>query len=1033
MQRALSLLVALVLAVLVAGVAQAAVGDPVSDQDFDLAASNADPAGTTWDGTYFRVVDSGDDKVYTYNSSGTYISSQDFNLTSASDDARGITWDGTYFRVVDSGDDKVYTYNSSGTYISSQDFNLTSASTAAIGITWDGTYLRVADFGDDKVYTYNSAGTYISSQDFNLTSANAYGMTWDGTYFRVADITDDKVYTYNSAGTYISSQDFNLTSANGQPDGITWDGTYLRVVDHGDNKVYAYEGLPVGPFTNHGIPGDTEYAALFAATVSTRGDWLCAQSTSGETYRVNNAQLTVHGFCAKEEGNGISVEIHLAPDTSYASLSRFADVTGPWWFVESGAAAQLGQRIYDDTPKDTDDLAFTEEVGGLEDSTRLGFSTVAKLVTDDDCAEDTDHTGFVCTVTNLVNLAAGDTAVLGFGLSDKNNIEFADPPRTPESITVSRSSDYTESTLAWTLYDAVSEYEVERVVAVQVDVADSTRIEYGDPITYMVGGTQAGISEYADDTLQADRTYQFRIRARGAEAASWSAWSDYIFSGAEPEADIGAPANLELMRDDDSVTASWNAPAGELDGYTLQRQELLLVGGSTFFANIVSLGDDMWLPSTSTMYVDSSIVPDQTYEYRVGAVLADRVGEYTDWFRVGPANLSLGEAPQDLQLLESGQRILDERYEFWMGWDEVGRADDYEIQLVSYDLETGGRTSSDYVVTDPTFFHTSFGRVSLRVRAREQDSTACAGLDDDRCLSQWTAWYDVRFTPIITIPAPPMVDASADASIMEFRDSFQAALRAAIEPVGTTIDAVQVTNFMVLTLGVLLGSVGVWRSWKRGMAALGVGMGAGVMILTFFVGYRLLGSSVAWAIAAQTLVVLLGFIAIERQFGFMRSGSRSMMMLKILIGLVVIHLALGFTQMSLSYFAGDVAEYGAAGWVSHTPIGTFIDLEETPQDAAVNFTALDRIFDTVNKLGDSINGLLTLGYDFLTMIDSSDGLVYMLVIGIRAVSTLVWFALAMAGLYTLFDSNLLTSKLGLGLIAFGGGLTALAGAGALLD
>ena len=42
---------------------------------------------------------------------GVYQPTQDFILTTANSSPGGITWDGTYFRVVDATDDKVYTYD----------------------------------------------------------------------------------------------------------------------------------------------------------------------------------------------------------------------------------------------------------------------------------------------------------------------------------------------------------------------------------------------------------------------------------------------------------------------------------------------------------------------------------------------------------------------------------------------------------------------------------------------------------------------------------------------------------------------------------------------------------------------------------------------------------------------------------------------------------------------------------------------------------------------------------------------------------
>ena len=241
--------------------AYAAVGDYVSAQDFNLTSDNGNPSRIGWDGTYHRVVDNADGKVYSYDSSGTYVSTADFDLDAANDLPSGITWDGTYHRVVDFTDGKVYSYNSAGTYVSSADFNLDSANAAAIGIAWDGTYYRVVDSGDDKVFSYNSSGTYVSAQDFNLNSdnSNINGMTWDGGHYRVLDRTDGKVYSYNSAGSHVSSADFNLDSAHSSAMGIGWDDTYIRVADSGTDKVYTYEG-----------PGDADPVASDALSSLTQ-------------------------------------------------------------------------------------------------------------------------------------------------------------------------------------------------------------------------------------------------------------------------------------------------------------------------------------------------------------------------------------------------------------------------------------------------------------------------------------------------------------------------------------------------------------------------------------------------------------------------------------------------------------------------------------------------------------------------------------------------------------------------------------------
>ena len=156
------------------------------------------------------------------------------------------------------------------------------------------------------------------------------------------------------------------------------------------------------------------------------------------------------------------------------------------------------------------------------------------------------------------------------------------------------------------------------------------------------------------------------------------------------------------------------------------------------------------------------------------------------------------------------------------------------------------------------------------------------------------------------------------------------------------------------------------------------------------------------------------------------------MPIKLLVAVVAIHLGFGFTQMTAGYFGGDVADYGAAGSVSHTPIGTFIDLEpeRAPQGDQGNLERLKSMLDFANNVGDMINGLASFRYGVLT--DIQDGFVYNIVAGFRLVSAFMWIAAGMAMIYFLFDSNLLTSKLGLSLVGLGLGAGALSAVGAAI-
>ena len=161
-----------------------------------------------------------------------------------------------------------------------------------------------------------------------------------------------------------------------------------------------------------------------------------------------------------------------------------------------------------------------------------------------------------------------------------------------------------------------------------------------------------------------------------------------------------------------------------------------------------------------------------------------------------------------------------------------------------------------------------------------------------------------------------------------------------------------------------------------------------------------------------------------------------MRLIKLLIAVISIHLGLGFTQLAVSYYAGDIADHGAKGFISHTPIGTFIDLESTttPQTGEQGSLSNMRLaFDVMNNAGDAINGLVSFGYGVLEEIEPEDGFVYNVVMGFRLLSVLFWIGMGLTLLYILFDSNLLTSKLGLALVGIGSGIGGLSALGALVN
>ena len=463
-------------------------------------------------------------------------------------------------------------------------------------------------------------------------------------------------------------------------------------------------------------------------------------------------------------------------------------------------------------------------------------------------------------VNNAVNLdSAGGSFLLWANFSNISR------PGQPTRVSATRSADST--TFSWELFDPVAEYEIEREQAITVEAQQTATTQYGNTKRFLVDGTIAGVDQYVDSTVEARYTYRYRVRARGTANDSWSAFSAWAVSGGQARVNLGAPANLEVSRAEDnaSVELSWLPPSGDFDAYAVQRQELVNVEGSAIFANPATLVDD--LSDTTLTYTDSSILPGRTYEYRIAALQDGKVGDYSEWFRVSPFNTGLGEAPQNFRL--GLNRKLDDRRELWMVWDEVEGVDDYEVEILTFNGVGGGHASDRRVITDPAYFHTAYGRVELRVRARKKDEALCGSGANDRCHTEWTGGYPVQFTPAVRqqegLPTP-----MPDASIDEFQDDVDELLNTTLDQSGVDVDPSIAVQFAVLAGTAVLAVVCVVAGWKRGMRPLGVGMGFSVSVISLYLGYRLLGIPAAWPIGAQTIIAIPGIIAFARQLGAFR-------------------------------------------------------------------------------------------------------------------------------------------------------------------
>ena len=472
-----------------------------------------------------------------------------------------------------------------------------------------------------------------------------------------------------------------------------------------------------------------------------------------------------------------------------------------------------------------------------------------------------------CHRTLFLGITSGDSWTLKLTVGGFST----DAPSTPPRITISRNADYDEATLGWELYDAVQLYEIERLAAVTVSVDDASRIEYGDPQRFQITGTIAGVDEYVDTTLDANTTYRYRIRARGWGGTTeddWSDWSDWVFSGGKSAVDLDAPSNVRLSRliDNSSITIIWSAPQNALDGYTVQRQELVVLEGSSFFANVVTLGPSGggWIAATATSYEDTTVVPGNTYEYRVAAVREDSVGDYSEWARASPRVTSFGQPPPNFRLSSEPTR-RDDRREFWLAWDEVDGADDYELQVREADLATGApRLDPSVVVTHNTYFDTIYGRVEYRVRGRMDNDDICGPGSGDRCYTEWTGWIDEGYVPAPQLVAVSAATISPDAAAIKLKEDLEEVIGAGLDPLGASTDASDVLAGGVLAFIFIMAGVCFVLGHRAGMAPLGFAIGMGLAVMILWLGILMVALPVEWGIMVVVAVFVLGGVSLVR-------------------------------------------------------------------------------------------------------------------------------------------------------------------------
>ena len=211
---------------------------------FSDSAQVNQPAGITWDGSFFWVVDRGStNSVFKYNALGVY-QNVSFSVGNQGTNPTDIVWDGSFFWVINNAASpykRVSKYNASGVYQNVfWEYNAVTTMDGE-GLTWDGTFFYVVGNATDTIRKFNAAGVDQGvSYSVAAQETDPKGITFDGTYLWVIGASSYKAHKFNTSGVY-QNESFSVSTQETNPEGIVWVSPAFYVAGNSTQKVYKYQ------------------------------------------------------------------------------------------------------------------------------------------------------------------------------------------------------------------------------------------------------------------------------------------------------------------------------------------------------------------------------------------------------------------------------------------------------------------------------------------------------------------------------------------------------------------------------------------------------------------------------------------------------------------------------------------------------------------------------------------------------------------------------------------------------------------------
>ena len=734
-----------------------AVGDRVTGQEFDLASANLKAEGIAVNATYAYVVDSDDRRVYVYRlSDGARRSGEEFTLALENNTARGIAVSSTYAYVVDEADFHVYVYRlSDGARQTSQEFAIHSDNGQATGISVDATYAYVVDGVDAHVYVYRlSDGARQTGQEFDLASVNAAarGIAVNATYAYFIDRDDTTVYVQRlSDGARQTGQEFNLTTANVEPRGIAVSSIYAYVADANQEHVYVYSittpaVAPGAPSTPSLTPGINQIAVSWNAPSSPGTDSI---SSYDVRYRIGSGSWTTidpatsgtrsYTITGLTGGTAYQVQVRAVSDAGNGSWSSTATAT-----ATAASADVPGQpdaptitisgtryRVAWDAPSNTGPT-ITEYEARRRYTTQTAYSHFTVWETGDGALE---GDGGRYSVTG----DAGSTtewavrAINSAGNGPWSDSTFftapAAVPGAPSIVSITPSTR--QLTVVWSAPSSDGGADIDSY-DVRHRVSPSGSYTTINPAT-------SGALTYTILNLVGGETYDVQVRA--VNSAGNGAWSTEDM-GTTPSTVPGAPTNVDLTADEDSIAVTWSAPSSDggqnISGYDvryrIQNQSWTTIDPAT---------------AGTRSYTIENLSAGETYDVQVRAV--NSVGN-SAWSTTESATTSttIPGKPTILALVPSDQSINVQ----WSAPDDDG-GDDIDTYDVRYRIgNSGSYTTINPATTGSTLSYTLSSLTNdseYEIQVRAVNSSGNGPWSDTSTATPTSG----ATTPVIVVTPPP--------------------------------------------------------------------------------------------------------------------------------------------------------------------------------------------------------------------------------------------------------------------------------------